>query len=109
MLALNLNAHLITLMSIKPLTTAHFVMKMNIHLAITISSVENTDGESNRAAQDMLQGKIKHKQIRTSSSVASQWRRHQAKVGGRGGGQTKKLEGIIPSHEKLGVLNAWDL
>ena len=31
MLALNLNAHLIPLMSINPLTTAHFVMKMNTH------------------------------------------------------------------------------
>ena len=66
MLALNLNAHLITLMSINPLTTAHFEVKMNTHQAITASSVEKTDGESNRAAQDMLQGKIKHKQIRTS-------------------------------------------
>ena len=63
MLAFNLNAHLITLMSINPLTTAHFVMKMNTHYshqAITVYSVEKTDGESNRAAQDMLQGKIKH-------------------------------------------------
>ena len=58
MLALNLNAHLITLMPINPLTTAHFVIKMNTHQAITISSVEKTDGESNRAAQDMLEGKI---------------------------------------------------
>ena len=64
MLALNLNAQLITLMSINPLTTAHFAMKMNTHQAITASSDEKTDGESNRAAQDMLQGKIKHKQIR---------------------------------------------
>ena len=31
MLALNLNANLITLMSIKPLTTAHFVVKMTTH------------------------------------------------------------------------------
>ena len=31
MLALNLNAHSITLMFIKPLTSAHFVMKMNTH------------------------------------------------------------------------------
>ena len=31
MLALNLNANLITPMSIKPLTTAHFVMKMTNH------------------------------------------------------------------------------
>ncbi len=61
MLALNLNAHFITLMSIKILTTAHFVMKMNTNQAITVSSVEKTDGESNRAAQNMLQGKIKHK------------------------------------------------
>ena len=61
MLALNLNAHFITLMSIKPLITAHFVMKMNANQAITVSSVEKTDGESNRAAQNMLQGKIKHK------------------------------------------------
>ena len=60
MLALNLNSHLITLMSINPLTTAHFAMKMNIHEAITVSSVEKTDGESNRVAQDMLQGKSKH-------------------------------------------------
>ena len=66
MFALNLNAHLITLMSIKPLTSPHFVMKMNTHSAITVSSVEKTDGESNRVAQDMLQGKSKHKQIRTS-------------------------------------------
>ena len=57
MLALNLNAHLTTLMSIKPLITAHFVMKMNTHQAITFSSVEKTDGESNRAAQDMPQEK----------------------------------------------------
>ena len=66
MLAANLNAYLITLMSINPLATAHFETKMNTHQAITVSSVEKTDGESNRAAQDMLQGKIKHKQIRTS-------------------------------------------
>ena len=69
MLALNLNAHLITLMSINPLTTAHFVMKMNTHIrqqGLSVSSVGKTDGESNRAAQDVLQGKIKHKQIRTS-------------------------------------------
>ena len=66
MLALNLNSHLITLMSINPLTTAHFAMKMNTHQAITVSSVEKTDSESNRASQDMLHGKIKHKQIRTS-------------------------------------------
>ena len=68
MLALNLNAHLITLMSINPLTTAHFAIKMNAHQAITVFSVDKTDGESYRAAQDnhMLQGKIKHKQIRTS-------------------------------------------
>ena len=66
MLALNLNAHLITLVSINPFTTAHFVMKMNTNQAVTVSSVEKTDGESNRAAQDMLQGKIKRKQIRTS-------------------------------------------
>ena len=32
---------------------------------MTVSNVEKTDGESNRAAQDMLHGKIKHKQIRT--------------------------------------------
>ena len=66
MLALNLNAHLITLMSINPLTTAHSAMKMNTHQAITVFSIEKTDGESNRAAQDTLQGKIKDKQIRTS-------------------------------------------
>ena len=65
MLAFNLNAHLIAFMSNSPLTTAHFVMKMNIHQAITVSYVKKTDGESNRAAQDMLQGKIKHKQIMT--------------------------------------------
>ena len=65
MLALNLNSNLITLMSINPLTTAYFAMKMNTHQAITVSRVEKTDGESNRAAQDMLHGKIKHKQIRT--------------------------------------------
>ena len=58
MLALNLNTHLITLMFINPLTTAHFAMKMNTHQAITVSSVGKTDGESNRAAQDMLQGKL---------------------------------------------------
>ena len=50
MVALNLKAYLITLISINPLTRAHFVMKMNTHQAITISSVEKTDGESNRAA-----------------------------------------------------------
>ena len=66
MLALKQNAHLITLMSINPLTTAHFVMKMNANWAIIVFSVEKTNGESNRAAQNMLQGKIKHKQIRTS-------------------------------------------
>ena len=60
----SLNVHLITLMSIKPLTSAHFVMKMNIHQAITVCCVKKTDGESNRIAQDMLQGKIKHKQVR---------------------------------------------
>ena len=65
MLAFNLNAYLIAFMSNNPLTTAHFVMKMNIHLSITVSCVKKTDGKSNRAAQDMLQGKIKHKQIRT--------------------------------------------
>ena len=58
MLALNLNAHIITLMSINPLTTAHFVMKMNTHQAITVSRVEKTDGESNCAAHGVLQGKI---------------------------------------------------
>ena len=58
MLALNLNAHLITLMSIKLLATAHFVMKMNIHLAITISSVENTDGESNRPHKTCFKEKL---------------------------------------------------
>ena len=58
MLALNFNAHLITLMSINTLTTAYFAMKMNSHQAITVSSVEKTDGESNRAAQDMLQEKL---------------------------------------------------
>ena len=50
MLAFNLNAHLITLMSINPLTTSHFAMKMNTHWAITVVGVEKTDGESNRAA-----------------------------------------------------------
>ena len=59
--------HIIAFMSNNTLTTAHFVMKMNIHQAITICCVKKADGESNRAAQDMLQGKIKHKQIRTSS------------------------------------------
>ena len=66
MLALNLNECLIAHMSINPLTTAHFVMKMNTHQTITVSSVEKTDGESNRAAQDILQGKINHEQMRTS-------------------------------------------
>ena len=55
---LNLNAHLTTLMSINPLTTAHFAMKMNSHQAITVSGVEKTDDVTNRAAQDMLQEKI---------------------------------------------------
>ena len=58
MLALNLNAHLITLMSINPPTIAHFAMKMNTHWAITASSIEKTDGESNRAAQDMIKKKL---------------------------------------------------
>ena len=52
MLALNLNAHLIAFMSNN--TLAHFVMKMNIHQIITVCCVKKTDGESNRAAQDML-------------------------------------------------------
>ena len=61
MLVLNLNARLFAHMAIHSLTTAHLVMKINTHQTITVSSVEKTDGESNRAAQDMLQGKIKHK------------------------------------------------
>ena len=66
MLALNLNECLIAHMSINPLTTAHFVMKMTTHRQKLFQCVEKTVGESNRAAQNMLQGKIKHKQIRTA-------------------------------------------
>ena len=58
MLALNLNAHLITLMSINPLTTANFAMKINTHQAITASSVEKTDSESNRAAKTCFKEKL---------------------------------------------------
>ena len=72
MLRLNLNAHFILLMSINPLTTAH--CDKNEHLqvrpvlttAIDVCSVEKTHGKSNRAAQDMLQGKINHEHISTS-------------------------------------------
>ena len=38
----------------------------NGYQAIAVSSVEKTDGKSIRAAQEMLQGKIYHEQIRTS-------------------------------------------
>ena len=55
MLALNLNAHFITLMFIT-INYSSFCDEMNTNQAITVSSVEKTDGESNRATQDMLQG-----------------------------------------------------
>ena len=60
-------------MSINPLTTADFVIKINTHkcvlcytTVIAVFSVEKTDSKSYRVAQDMLQGKINHEQIRTS-------------------------------------------
>ena len=58
-------------MSINTLISAHFVMKMSTHASCAkngalSSSVEKTDGKSNRAAQDMLQCEINHEQIRTS-------------------------------------------
>ena len=34
--------------------------------AIAVCRVEKTDGESNRAAQEMLEGIINHEQTRTS-------------------------------------------
>ena len=49
-------------------------MKMSTHVScakndylLGNSCVEKTDGKSNRAAQDVLQGKINHEQIRTST------------------------------------------
>ena len=72
MLRLNSNAHFILLMSIDPLIAAHCdqnehsQMRPVLTTAITVSSVEKTHGKSNRAAQDMLQGKINHEQLRTS-------------------------------------------
>ena len=72
MLRLNLSAHLIPLMSINILTTAHCdknehsQMRPVLTMAIAVCTVENTHGKSNRAAQDMLQGKINHEHIRTS-------------------------------------------
>ena len=68
MLRLNLNAHFIPLMSINPLTTAHCDKNEHLQMlptAIAVCSVEKTHGKSNRAAQDMLQGKINHEHIRT--------------------------------------------
>ena len=69
-LAFNSNEHLIPLMSINTLISAHFVMKMSTHASCAkngaLSSVEKTDGKSNQTAQDMLQRKINHEQIRTS-------------------------------------------
>ena len=59
-------------MSINPLTTAHCdknehsQMRPVLTTAIAVCSVEKTHGESNRAAQDMHQGKINHEHIRTS-------------------------------------------
>ena len=73
MLRLNLNAHFIPLMFINPLINSslcdkneHSRMRPVLTTAIVICSVEKTDGKSNRAAQDMLQGKINHEQIKTS-------------------------------------------
>ena len=42
-------------------------MRPVLSTAIAVCSVEMTDGKSNRAMQDMLQGKINHEQIRTSN------------------------------------------
>ena len=42
-------------------------MRPVLTTATAVCSVKKIDGESNRAAQDMRQGKIKHEQIRTSS------------------------------------------
>ena len=59
-------------MSINPLTTAHcdknehLQMRPMLTTAIAVCNVEKTHGKSNRAAQDMLQGKINHEHIRTS-------------------------------------------
>ena len=72
MLRLNLNAHFIPLLSINPLTTAHCDKNEHLQMppvlttAIAVCSVEKTHGKSNRAAQDILQGKINHEHIRTS-------------------------------------------
>ena len=72
MLRLNFNVHFIPLMSINPLTTAHChknehsKMHPVLTTATAVCSVEKTHGKSNRAAQDMLQGKINHEHIRTS-------------------------------------------
>ena len=73
MLRLYLNAHFIPLMSINPLTTAHCDKNEHLQMcpvlttAIAVSNLEKTDGKSNRAAQDMLHGKINHEQIRTTT------------------------------------------
>ena len=72
MLRLNLNAHFIPLMCINPLTTAHCgknehsQMHPVLTMAIALCTVEKTHGKSNRAAQDMLQGKINYEHVRTS-------------------------------------------
>ena len=42
------------------------VLRTVTYLARAVSAVEKTDGESNRAAQDMLQEKNDHAQMRTS-------------------------------------------
>ena len=74
-LAFNLKKHLISLMSINPLISAHFLMKTSTHascakndylLGNSCFQCRKTDGKSNRAAQDMLHRKINHEQIRTS-------------------------------------------
>ena len=77
MLRLNLNAHFILLMSINLLTTAHCdknehsQMRPVLTTAIAVCSVEKTHGKLNRAAQDMLQGKINHEQIGLRTSRLS--------------------------------------
>ena len=44
----------------------HSRMRPVLKTVIAVCSVEKTDGKSNRAAHDMLQGKINHKQIMAS-------------------------------------------
>ena len=73
MLALNLNAHLFPLMSINPLISAHFVMKMNTHASCAKNGylLGNSCFQCRKdrrqvkscSAQGMLQGKINHEQI----------------------------------------------